>query len=345
MKKFKTFLFSLIAILCLGNFSSCSSSDDNDGDGQLETPQYAADAAKYEITDASSEVKSIELTESGQYIVIMNNVGRNAKQTIGLHKIPATLTRATSENVGVYYGNYTKTDKDYFLLEDFGTVRINKDDNGSVASVTIHSNKSGNEWTSPARLSPKTNTNNTVTTNRICRTWKIKSVGLCYKLNGRALFDYTESSYKELYTKLKEYVKRENSDDWTNEDEEEYNQMIEEADSYMVKQLVFTKAGTILAKVGEGILADGWIWRWAGDNSNEIQAWYVDFDYNEDGEPDENEWRGLFTMFQPKGEPQGKTTATVNQRGQLVLEAHNDESDEEGPSLEMIETLTFDEAK
>lgn len=144
---------------------------------------------------------------------------------------------------------------------------------------------------------------------------------------------------------MKEYVKRENSDDWTNEDEEEYNQMIEEGDNYMVKQLVFTKAGTILAKVGEGILVDGWIWRWAGDNSNEIQAWYVDFDYNEDGEPDENEWRGLFTMLQPKGEPQGKTIATVNQRGQLVLEAHNDESDEGGPSLEMIETLTFDEAK
>ena len=174
-----------------------------------------------------------------------------------------------------------------------------------------------------------------MTTNRICRTWKIKSVGLCYKLNGRALFDYTESSYKELYTKLKEYVKRENSDDWTNEDEEEYNQMIEEGDNYMVKQLVFTKAGTILAKVGEGILVDGLIWRWAGDNSNEIQTW----------DADENVWRGLFTMFQPKGEPQGKTIATVNQRGQLVLEAHNDESDEGGPSLEMIETLTFDEAK
>lgn len=344
MKKFKTFLFSLIAILCLGNFSSCSSSDDNDGDGQLETPQYAADAAKYEITDASSEVKSIELTESGQYIVIMNNVGRNAKQTIGLHKIPATLTRATSEYVGVYYGNYTKTDKDYFLLEDFGTVRINKDDNGSVASMTIHSNKSGNEWTCPARLSPKTNTNNTVMTNSICRAWKIKSVGLCYKVNGRAYFDYTESSYKELYTKLKEYVKRQNFDDWTNEDEEEYNQMIEEADSYMVKQLVFTKAGTILAKVGEGILVDGLIWRWAGDNSNEIQTWTDGSDYNENGKPDENEWRGLFTMLHPKGEPKGITIATVN-KGQLVLEAHNDESDEEGPSLEMIETLTFDEAK
>lgn len=230
-------------------------------------------------------------------------------------------------------------------MEDFGTVRINKDDKGSVASVTIHSNKSGNEWTCPARLSPKINTNNTVMTNRICRAWKIKSVGLCYKLNGRALFDHTESSYKELYTKLKEYVKREISDDWTNEKEEEYNQMIEEGDSYMVKQLVFTKAGTILAKVGEGILVDGLIWRWAGDNSNEIQAWYIDFDYNENGEPDENEWCGLFTMFKPEGEPQGKTIATVNQRGQLVLEAHNDESDEGGPSLEMIETLTFDAAK
>ena len=105
MKKIKTILFSLMAILCLGNLSSCSSSDDNDGDGKLETPQYAADAAKYEITDESSEVKSIELTESGQYIVIMNNVGRNAKRSIGLRKMPATLTRATSEYVGMYYGN------------------------------------------------------------------------------------------------------------------------------------------------------------------------------------------------------------------------------------------------
>ena len=96
-----------MAFFCVGNFSSCSSSDDNDGMGQLDTPQYAADAAKYEITDESSEVKSIELTESGQYIVIMNNAGRNSKQAVGLHKIPATLTRATSEYVGMYYGNYT----------------------------------------------------------------------------------------------------------------------------------------------------------------------------------------------------------------------------------------------
>ena len=92
-----------MAFFCVGNFSSCSSSDDNDGEGQLDTPQYAADAAKYEITDESSEVKSIELTESGQYIVIMNNAGRNSKQAVGLHKIPATLTRATSEYVGMYY--------------------------------------------------------------------------------------------------------------------------------------------------------------------------------------------------------------------------------------------------
>lgn len=102
----------------LGEFSSCSSSDDNDGDGQLETPQYAADAAKYEITDESSEVKSIELTESGQYIVIMNNAGRNAKKTVGMHKIPATLSRATSEYVGMYYGNYTKDANGYYILED-----------------------------------------------------------------------------------------------------------------------------------------------------------------------------------------------------------------------------------
>ena len=95
-----------MAILCVGNFSSCNSSDDNDGDGQLETPLYAADAAKYEITDESSEVKSIELTESGQYIVIMNNAGRNAKKTVGMHKIPATLSRATRRQWLLHLGRF-----------------------------------------------------------------------------------------------------------------------------------------------------------------------------------------------------------------------------------------------
>lgn len=229
-----------MAFFCVGNFSSCSSSDDNDGEGQLDTPQYAADAAKYEITDESSEVKSIELTESGQYIVIMNNAGRNSKQAVGLHKIPATLTRATSEYVGMYYGNYTKDANGYYILEDFGTVRINKDDNGSVASVTIHSNKSGNEWTCPARLYPKTNENNPLT-DKICRTWNFKSVRYCVKLNGKTYFDYTASNYKDLAIKIKEWAKShpDEEDGWTDEDEQEYNQMIEQADAYKLKQFIF----------------------------------------------------------------------------------------------------------
>lgn len=345
MKKFKTILFSLIAILCLGNFSSCSSSDDNDGDGQLETPKYAADAAKYEITDASSEVKSIELTESGQYIVIMNNGGRNAKQTIGSHKIPATLTRATSEYVGMYYGNYTKTDNGYYLLQDFGTVRINKDDNGSVASVTIHSNKSGNEWTCPARLYPKTNTNNPLT-DKICRTWNFKSVRYCVK-NGKAYFDYTASSYKELAVKMKEWAKShpDEEDGWTDEDEQEYNQLIEQADAYQLKQCIFSKSGTILIKIEGTESIGGMAWRWADNNSNEIQAWLGDYDYNGNDEPDENEWsHELFFGAGSDVQVGGKTTATFNNHGQLILEESEKESDE-GESYEQIITLTFDEAK
>ena len=336
-----------MAFFCVGNFSSCSSSDDNDGEGQLDTPQYAADAAKYEITDESSEVKSIELTESGQYIVIMNNAGRNSKQAVGLHKIPATLTRAPSEYVGMYYGNYTKDANGYYILEDFGTVRINKDDNGSVASVTIHSNKSGNEWTCPARLYPKTNENNPLT-DKICRTWNFKSVRYCVKLNGKTYLDYTASNYKDLAIKIKEWVKSlpDEEDGWTDEDEQEYNQMIEQADAYKLKQFIFSKSGTILIKRdGTESLGGIMVWRWASNNSNEIQTWFADFDYNGNGKPDENEWsHELFFGASSDVQVGGKTTATFNKQGQLVLEESEKESDE-GESFEQIMTLTFDEAK
>lgn len=231
-------------------------------------------------------------------------------------------------------------------MEDFGTVRINKDDNGSVASVTIHSNKSGNEWTCPARLYPKTNENNPLT-DKICRTWNFKSVRYCVKLNGKTYFDYTASNYKDLAIKIKEWAKShpDEEDGWTDEDEQEYNQMIEQADAYKLKQFIFSKSGTILIKRDGTESLGGMVWRWASNNSNEIQTWFVDYDYNGNDKPDENEWsHELFFGADGDAQVGGKTTAAFNKQGQLILEESEKESDE-GESYEQIMTLTFDEAK
>lgn len=87
------------------------------------------------------------------------------------------------------------------------------------------------------------------------------------------------------------------------------------------------------------------VWRWASNNSNEIQTWFVDYDYNGNGEPDENEWsHELFFGAENDVQVGGRTTASFNKHGQLVLEESEQESDE-GESYEQIMTLTFDEAK
>ena len=87
------------------------------------------------------------------------------------------------------------------------------------------------------------------------------------------------------------------------------------------------------------------VWRWADNNSNEIQTWLVDYDYNGNDKPDENEWsHELFFGAGSDVQVGGKTTATFNNHGQLILEESEKESDE-GESYEQIMTLTFDEAK
>ncbi len=87
------------------------------------------------------------------------------------------------------------------------------------------------------------------------------------------------------------------------------------------------------------------VWRWASNNSNEIQTWFVDYDYNGNDEPYENEWsHELFFGADRDAQVGGKTTATFNKQSQLVLEESEKES-YGGESYEQIMTLTFEEAK
>lgn len=306
MKNFKTILFSLMAVLLLGNFSSCSSSDDNDGDTPMEMPKYAATAAKYEITDANAKVASIEFTESGQYVVVMNNAPQNAPQAVGSHKMPSAIMRASSEYVGMYYGDYTIDENGNYVLQDFGTVKINKDSSGTVVSVTIHSNKYGETWTCHANLYTKINANNSLS-DRICRTWNFKSVGCCIKYSGKTL-DETASSFKELFAKLKAAGVETDGDD---------DEIAE------IKQFIFTKSGSLIIKSNSAGLAV-LPWKWTSNSSSEI---LVNTDY---------EWSSLFD--------QASSTKVSFKSGQLVLKEEGP-VDEDEPSITMGWTITFEEAK
>lgn len=75
-------MFMMLALLAAGVMVSCSSDDDDDdkAPSNFEKPKYEADAAKFMVTSASSEYKSVELTEAGNFIIRLNASGNHAPE-------------------------------------------------------------------------------------------------------------------------------------------------------------------------------------------------------------------------------------------------------------------------
>lgn len=91
----RTGLFMMFALLGVFGMTSCSSDDDDEGKApsKFEEPLYKADAAKFTVTDGSSEIKSIELTEAGNFIIRLNNAANYAP------KAEKPLARLLKKNI------------------------------------------------------------------------------------------------------------------------------------------------------------------------------------------------------------------------------------------------------
>ena len=96
--RLKSILFAIMLLLCGLSFTACDNSDpDEQKPSPIETPSYTMDAAKYEITDASSAYKSIELTEAGRYIIVMKGASPSNTDSDDLY-----ITGHFSKNNNVY---------------------------------------------------------------------------------------------------------------------------------------------------------------------------------------------------------------------------------------------------
>lgn len=75
-------MYMAFAVFAAFAMASCSDDDGNNGDDsgdtsgggsdgtEMEAPQFESSAAKYTITDAGSPYTSVELTASGNYIIL-----------------------------------------------------------------------------------------------------------------------------------------------------------------------------------------------------------------------------------------------------------------------------------
>lgn len=199
-KVFKFAMFALVGLTTLG-LTACGDDEPGGGGGSYgtddlwvgtaSTPKYAADAAIYNVSSsASCPFSSIELTESGDYIVTPVNAPRYAKgKATGKKSIfrkAAKDTRALSS--GQYYtGTYTKNGDGSFTLKNLGKLSFKN----NMLSLELND---GTDYEVPATKETPTLDANELNL-RFCRTWVVTGAKeFVYDSNGKQIDSYTYST-------------------------------------------------------------------------------------------------------------------------------------------------------
>lgn len=322
----------IIMVVLASVMGACSSDSDGDdgGESSFDAPKYVADAAKYVIEDdATSQYKSIELTESGNFIIQLNNqlektvkVGNGKKLASRMSfimKPNAKSKAARSERIysELAYGSYTKTGDNEYQLAGFGTLVVTKDENGGTYSLEL--TRTGAKTVTLKALKPEVYIQDGVMTSKLCRSWDIAGFRMFAKLNGKTLMDISANTVQELETKYIEWVKA-NVPDYDEDD------LIFDEIDYLPTGVIFTKTGTYMplyANNKDTFLAVS-TWRWIDESKGLLR-----YSWNPDSFDDE--YLG------------GEVKVEFND-GKLHITESEKETDEEG-TYEQGLTYIFTEAK
>lgn len=202
MKKFfnlNLLLSGLLMAACAFTFTACSDDDDdNNGDGPLDKPTYADDAVKFEITDASSQYSSIELTASGDYIVEKALAGTYS--AVKGFKALAPSTRATAKpesNSYIICGTYEKNADGSYTLKGFGKIEI-----GEQSIIITINNET--KTTHAVKKSPKIDN----MSSDLFRTWKAAKFRVIAKGDG-----YSEDKTFNSFDAMEKWLEDEEGPD------------------------------------------------------------------------------------------------------------------------------------
>ncbi len=182
-------MMSLTAALCAG-FQSCSDDDGGDGgnNGTLEPPVYSEEAVKCEFTDSEAPYESLELTESGDYILILRDNEPNV-EPVNTASPLRSVSRAGSES-NVKHGSYKKIGEKSYELSDFGKVVFTE----SGIEITA---PNGTTATYDTTIVPKLQTSHPI--DLLCRSWKCVQWRAVAHSTTEGNFDKSFSSYEEFY--------------------------------------------------------------------------------------------------------------------------------------------------
>lgn len=299
--KIISYLHSLTAVVLMAatvaTLTACSSDDEEGGTGGTEQggpttltkPQYDNESACYEITSSSSQLKSIELTGSGNYIIVKKSA--YSRQAYSFSDFLAVTdegdTRAT-EYGNIIQGKFTKISDTEYDLEGFGRIVITGS-TGSATSLLI-TPEGGQAYTLTAVQ--KTQAPDSEKTGWLCRTWEFYAfkMKLVMSQDGKSVTvldgKYKLTDEKKFRSDMLAGMKRAFQTFYP----QEYSQMKAEADKVAEEtvnsfkfdaegrpeQIIFTKAGTYMVTYkGDRLGVATWSW-----NDEEKGIMNYSWDYN-----------------------------------------------------------------
>lgn len=282
MKKVNMFvvLLCIIAATCVG-FTSCSSDDKIEEVVELIS-------GKFIINDKSLGYESIELLNSGSYIVtLVDNYSEDSGTTDIvspdeqiLHSEPIifrsdvinNVTRSSTSSKNIY-GSYTRISDFVYDLDGFGILTINMDENEVNSFNIILDN--GKEIT--MGVSRQNEYANSSATNELCNEWIAKVLEERY-------YEGEELIYHIKYTVGKSTL--DISYDPNNAYTYQLNTFIDRYKVEGSKSVIFSKAGTYAVLKNNGVLSYAkWWWKneanrqmyysWGDDEEEDEETSYV----------------------------------------------------------------------
>lgn len=292
MKNLKYFFTVTFALVIGGVISSCSKdSDSSDGEGSAR-PDYRAESAMFTINQ-SSKYSMIELTESGNYLVVLSNSPypnyapsvEQANEYTSILVAPWAEPATRSKTVGnLITGKYTKTDELQYELEGFGSLKVVKTDENNV--VLDIKETDGTSFSLPATIVEKYE--GSTNTTGLCRTWTIQNT----HLKARMEFQGEKFSFEKtvnggdiptlmisMYTDLYKWAASISSKMGQTITQDQVNYMIQEqtekikASVPVASSILFSQAGTYIVFYANDTFGVA-KWNWINEDETTIRyAW------------------------------------------------------------------------
>lgn len=247
MKRLKDYLMLLLmAAISLTATTSCGGDDD-----EPTPPPFADEAVKYIAATNSKDIKSIELTAAGDYIIVIDDS----------NTLKPGIPSPDDNELSIKVGSYSVDADGTVRLQGYGTMVID----GSKLTLTTNAGETVVINAVKASQFAATELNK-----QLCRTWATDRIGFGIDKGNATIFDSIEP-VGNLETLVRSFLTMLGITTGNGVTENEIAAYIKNTREDLPQSVILTRAGTMLMRDANGSY-DLKAWRWRDERNRIIEV-------------------------------------------------------------------------